>query len=83
MRRPADKFLTANGWADDRLMQAYDLIWEVQEASKALGINNDFIAILAMIETVSGVMAEVSAEQEEENRAEAKAEARAEQELGA
>ncbi len=62
----ASKFLTANGWADDRLMQAYDLIWEVGQASKALGMDRDFTKALGQIEYVSTEMAQARADLAEE-----------------
>ncbi len=82
------KFLTANGWSDDRLMNAYDLLWDVQQASKELGIDADFVRVLASIEVLSGTMAEVRAELDNDPQADALADiardtVRAEQRRGA
>jgi len=49
---------TPTGWADDRLMNAYDLIWEVQQANKALGIEPDFRNLLKQIEDAAAVLTE-------------------------
>ena len=49
-------FATPNGWPDDRLMQAYDLIWEVERDNNALGIDPDVKAILKAIEALSDLM---------------------------
>ena len=61
-----DNFLTANGWADDRLMQAYDLLWEVQRENKPLGFDRDFDKLLSTIEDLSGGMAQARADLVEE-----------------
>lgn len=58
---PADH-LTDNGWADDRLMQAYDLIWEVEQANKTIGLHNEFKALLASVDKISADIAETRAE---------------------
>ena len=50
------RFVTLSGWADDRLMQAYDLIWEVERDNKALGVEPEAKAILAAIEALSDLM---------------------------
>lgn len=49
-------FATPNGWSDDRLMQAYDLIWEVERDNNAFGIDPEVKAILAAIEALSDLM---------------------------
>lgn len=51
-----------SGWADDRLMQAYDLIWEVQQAHKHLGIEPDFRALLKQVGAADNVLVEALAE---------------------
>jgi len=48
--------ITENGWADDRMMTAYDLLWEVWQANKELGIDPEFTGLLASIEAVSGII---------------------------
>lgn len=60
-----DKFLTANGWADDRLMQAYDLIWEVEQANKSLRMENDFNRALSNLEHLSALIAQARADDAE------------------
>jgi len=49
-------FVTPSGWADNRLMQAYDLIWEVERDNKALGVDPEAKAILAAIEALSDII---------------------------
>ena len=49
-------FETPNGWADDRLMQAYDLIWEVERDNNQFDIDTDVRNILASIELLSSTI---------------------------
>lgn len=51
-----------SGWADDRMMQAYDLIWEVQQTHKPLGIEPEFRALLGQIEACDNVLVEAAKE---------------------
>lgn len=46
------------GWADDRLMQAYDLIYAVQQDGKNLGINQAFEKVLGKIEDLDTTLSE-------------------------
>ena len=47
-----------SGWADDRLMQAYDLIWEVQQANINLSIEPEFGDLLKAIERADEILSE-------------------------
>lgn len=47
-----------SGWSDDRMMMAYDLIWEVQQANKELGIEPEFRDLLKQIESADDVLVE-------------------------
>lgn len=47
-----------SGWADDRMMQAYDLIWEVMRANEAKGITPEFTAVLRAIEAADEILIE-------------------------
>lgn len=49
---------TETGWADDRLMKAYDLIWEVMKANEARGITNEFAAVLRAVEAADETLIE-------------------------
>jgi len=64
-----DKFLTPNGWADDRLMRAYDLIWEVQQLNKAIFLDDRFKLVLGDIEWLSTAIANARAESADATRA--------------
>lgn len=54
--------ITENGWADDRMMTAYDLLWEVWQANKEHGIDPEFTKLLASIEAASGIIVEARKE---------------------
>lgn len=43
---------TAAGWADQRLADAYDLIWAAQQDHKAAGIGGLFNKLLSAVEGV-------------------------------
>ena len=47
------------GWADDRMMQVYDLIWEIQRTHAALGITSEFQALLKAVEDTDDLLCEV------------------------
>lgn len=49
---------TATGWADDRMMRAYDLIWEVMKANESKGITPEFTALLRLIEAADEALIE-------------------------
>jgi hypothetical protein len=50
--------LTESGWADDRLMTAYDLIWDVMNANAAADIDREFAAVLRTIEAADELLLE-------------------------
>lgn len=47
---------TPTGWADDRLMQAYDLIWEVRQDHKPFGIEPEFRALCMAVEAADDLL---------------------------
>lgn len=51
---------TPTGWADDRLMQAYDLIWETMKAHEAKGIASEFAALLRAVEAADKTLFETA-----------------------
>ena len=53
---------TPNGWADDRMMQAYDLIWAVRHDNKTLGVEPEFRALCIAIEAADDLLAETRSE---------------------
>jgi len=57
-RNRAAAINTETGWADDRMMRAYDLIWEVMKANEARGINNEFTAVLRAVEAADETLIE-------------------------
>ena len=57
-----DRFKTINGWADDRLMHAHDLIWLVGQDNKVLALDARFKAVLAEVEYLSLAIANARAE---------------------
>ena len=47
---------TETGWADDRMMQAYDLIWAVQRDNAAKGVKFEFDCLLRLVEAVDEIL---------------------------
>ena len=62
MTRPIAHNMNASGWADDRLMQAYDLIWEVQRDNANLSIEPEFGDLLKHVENADDVLASEQAQ---------------------
>jgi hypothetical protein len=54
--------ITESGWADDRMMIAYNAIWEVMRDNKAAGVESEFLAVLRAIEQADKLLLEARAE---------------------
>ena len=47
---------TCSGWADDRMMQAYDLIWAVMRDHAPADVHREFRALLRLVEAADELM---------------------------
>lgn len=66
MTRPSPQHRTPSGWADDRLMQAYDLIHEAWSAHQTTGDTlPELRALLSGIEAADDVLADALLSTEE------------------